>query len=249
MHPGEGLSADAAERVPLLAESDDPDLRALALATLHVASADPAEVVSAGRRESPAVRRRWVMILGFLSDEALARGDAVTASELMDRARALAPQDPGVLRAAGLLHNRTGDFEAAIAAFSLSLDADPVQPLAHVNLGIARAAAGDEAGAVREYEAAIALNPNEPLAWFNLGNLQLRGGNLAAAIASLGRALAVAPELSRAHVSMAVALAQAGRVADALTHARRAVEFAPGDETARRVLADLEAAAGRRPSE
>ena len=251
---GARLGPDAAARVARLAESEDLDLRSLALATLLVAGAQPGTAESAGDdgaagtlvarvADQPlAVRRRVTMILGFLSDEALARGEAVTSVTLLDHAIAVLPDDPTVLRAVGLVHNRTGDYVSAIEAFTESLAADPDQPLVHVNLGIARAASGDAGGAIREYQAAIALNPNEPLAYFNLGNIYLRAGDLASAIRFYERAVATGPELSRAHLNLAIALARAGRVEDAIPHGRRAVEFAPGDETAQDVLAQLEAA-------
>ena len=246
---GAGLGPDATDRLTRLAASADPDLRALALATLHVAGATPgeeaADIATAAAAEPIAVRRRWVMILGFLSDEALARGDAPEAEALLQRALTVLPGDAGVLRSLGLLHNRTGDHAGAIAAFGESLAADPDQPLVRVNLGIARAASGDAVGAVREYQAAIALNPNEPLAHFNLANLHLRGGDLVSAIRFYERAVALGPELGDAHRNLALALARAGRVAEAVPHARRAVEFSPDDAAARDILAQLEAAAGR----
>ena len=124
---GAGLGPDAADRVTRLAASTDPDLRALALATLHVAATTPgeeaADIATSSSAEPIAVRRRWVMILGFLSDEALARGDAPEAEALLQRALAVLPGDAGVLRSLGLLHNRTGDHAGAIAAFGESLAA------------------------------------------------------------------------------------------------------------------------------
>ena len=255
VRPGAGLGADAMARVTRLAESQDIDLRALALATLVVAGSESGEEASAAARadhrqaaapavadEPPAVRRRVTMILGFLSDEALAGNDAATALALLDHALSVLPGDPDVLRSQGLVHNRTGDYDSAIAAFSESLAVDPEQPLVRVNLGIARAASGDADGAIREYRAAIALNPNEPLAWFNLGNLHLRSDDLASAIRFYESAVTAGPDLSRAHLNLAIALARAGRVEEAIPHGRRAVEFAPGDETARGVLEQLEAA-------
>ena len=256
VRPGAGLGPDAADRVSRLAASTDPDLRALALATLHVAGSTTgaggvaAALAAAGgpaatlADEPFAVRRRWVMILGFLSDDALARGEADEAEGLLQRALAVLPGDPAVLRSLGLLHNRTGDHPRAIAAFTESLAADPDQPLTRVNLGIARAASGDAPGAVQEYQTAMALNPGEPLAYFNLANLHLRSDDLPSAIRLYERAVALGPELGAAHRNLALALGRSGRVADALPHARRAVEFSPDDQAARDILAQLEAAAG-----
>ena len=252
---GEGLDRDGSERIALLAESEDPDLRAMALVARHVAapargaaSADGArdadEVAAAARNESDQVRRRWVMLLGFLADEARAREDWNSATELLNRALAVTPEDPGVLLTLGLVRSGAGDPQGAIDALTGSLAADPDQPIARVNLGIVRGAAGDEEGAVREYEAAIALNPYEAMAYVNLGNLYLRRDNTAQAIRFYERAVAVGPEIGAAHRNLAVALGRAGRFDEAIPHARRAVEFAPGDQAARDILRQLEAQAG-----
>ncbi len=245
VRPGGGLGGDAAERVNRLAESLDLDVRALALATLHVADSTDGAAVAASD-ESLAVRRRWAMILGFLSQNAMLGGDLEAAESLLLRARAVLPGDAGVLRALGSFYHDADEYSQAIRAYTESLAADPVQPSVHVDLGITRAAAGDAAGAIREYERALRLNPNETLAYLNLGNVQLRGGDLASAIRSYERAVAVGPEFSRAHLNLAIALAQTGRIEEAIPHARLAVELAPADPAARATLAQLEAEAARR---
>lgn len=259
MTPGEPLGAEAGARITQMASSPDPDLRALALAILHAAgpasgglSVEPSpsgagpgatlDLDAAINREPLPVRRRWVMILGFFSDEATGRGDLGAAEDLLVRALSVTPGDAGVLRSLGLVASQAGDHAGAIQHFTESLEADPNQPLVHVNRGIAYAAAGDPAAAIRDYQSAAALNPYEPLAHFNLGNVHLRGGDLAEAIRAYERAIAAGPELARAHVNLAIALAQAGRVQEALAHARTGASFAPGDETARQVLSQLEAA-------
>ncbi len=252
---GEGLGRDGAERIARLAESENPDLRAMAMVARHVAA--PArgaasddgtpnadEVAAAARSEPAAVRRRWVMLLDFLADEARVRQDWEAATELLNRALAVAPEDPGALLALGLVRSSAGDPDGALDALTRSLAADPDQPVARVNLGIVLAATGDDEGALREYESAIALNPYETMAYVNLGDLYLRGGNTAQAIRYYERAVAVGPEVGAAHRNLAVALGRAGRFDDAIPHARRAVEFAPGDRAARDILRQLEAQAG-----
>ncbi len=245
VRPGQALGAEAAGRVEALSRSDDLDLRALALAALHAADGDgragapPFDARAAAGRETLAVRRRWVMVLGHLSDEAFAEGRAEDALELLDKAQVALPGDAGVLRSLGLTLHRTGDHAGALEAFAASLAAEPNQPLVHVNAGVAHAAMGDAEAAAAAYAAALGLNPDEALAHFNLGNLHLRAGRGRSAIASYERAVALAPELARAQLNLAIALAAAGRVDEALPYAERAVDYAPADETARRVLADL----------
>ena len=244
VRPGAGLGRDAAERVSRMALSPDPDLRALALATLDVA--DSTGAASAGAPgESLAVRRRWVSILGFLALRALEVEDFEVAESLLLRAKAVLPGDAVLLHGLGSLYHGKGDYARAIMAYTESLAANPVQPTLHVNLGLSRAASGDQAGAVREYERALSLNPHEGLAHLNLGNARLRAGDPAAAIRAYERAVAVSPELARAHRHLAIALAGVGRVEEALPHGRRAVELAPDDDAARATLARLEASAAQ----
>ena len=247
VRPGGGLGREAEERVNRLAASSDPDLRALALATLHAAgSTSDAGAAAAASGESLAVRRRWVMILGLLSNGALGTGDVEAAEDLLLKAQTVLPGDAVVLHALGSLHHGNGDYARAITAFTESLAADPAQPSVHVNLGMAHAAAGDAARAIREYERALSLNPNEALAYLNLGNIHVRGGDLASAIRSYERAVAVGPELPRPRLHLAIALARSGQIDEALPHARLAVELSPGDQAARATLAQLEADAARR---
>ena len=240
VRPNEGLGEDAAELIKRLALSPDPDLRALALATLH--AADPTGAAGTDPSgESLAVRRRWVSILGFLSLAALEESDYGVAESMLLRGREVLPGDAVLLHGLGSLYHGKGDYPRAIMAYTESLAANPVQPGLHVNLGMTRAAAGDEAGAIREYERALSLNPNEGLAYLNLGNIRLRGGDVAAAIRSYERAVTVSPELPRAHLYLAIALARTGRVEEALPHGRRAVELAPENEAARAALSQIEA--------
>ena len=239
VRPNEGLGKDAAERVKRLALSPDPDLRALALATLHAADSTGAATTDPSG-ESLGVRRRWVSILGFLSLAALEDSDYGVAESLLLRARDVLPGDAVLLHGLGSLYQGKGDYPRAIMAYTESLAANPAQPGLHGNLGMTRAAAGDEAGAIREYERALSLNPNEGLAYLNLGNIRLRGGDEAGAILSYERAVTVSPELPRAHLYLAIALARVGRIEEALPHARRAVELAPENEAARAALAQIE---------
>jgi len=247
VRPGGGLGEDAAERVRRLALSSDPDLRALALATLQVADSAGASGAAASG-ESLAVRNRWVGVLGFLSLEALGESDFRVAESMLRRALAVIPGDALVLHALGSVYHAKGDYPRAIVAFTQSMAANPAQPALHVNLGMARAASGDAAGAIREYERALSLNPYEATAYLNLGNVHMRGGDPASAIEYYERAIAVGPELARAHLHLAIVLARTGRTEEALTHARLAVELAPENEAARAALAQVEASvAGRQP--
>jgi hypothetical protein len=80
------LDRDAVERLEKLASASDPDVKALALATLHVGLGEDRAVRrflarsldSLGARER-AVRARWALVLGFLGDTRAGRGEHARA--------------------------------------------------------------------------------------------------------------------------------------------------------------------------
>ena len=185
------------------------------------------------------------MILGYLGDSAAGEGDAVGAEAIYRRALAVLPEDAGVLRSLGLLHNQTGEFERAVDAFSRSLASDPDQALTHVNLGVAHAGLGGWGRGAPELRGqrsgSIRMRP-----WptSTRGNVHLRGGSLDQAIAAYRRAVEIDPGLGLGHFNLGIALIRAQRYQEALPHARRAVEFSPDNEQAGQMLADLQRALG-----
>ncbi len=238
------------ERLALLGESTDLDVRSLALASLHWSRGDDPEIrrslvaALSNDERSDAVRARWVLALGFLGDRARDEGDFATSMTAYEKALELRPGDPRVLHAMGQMHNRAGAFQLAIDVIQRSLAADGDQPLAWVNLGIAQAGSGDPGGARQSYESALALNPHEALAHFNLGNLHQRAGRHAEAAQAYAAAVAADPGLGIAHFELGRTYIRLERFTEALPHARRAVEFMPDHGSSRQMLADLEQALG-----
>ena len=246
----ESLPAEVVADLTALAASPDLDVRALALASLHWTRGNDRAVRSelvAALSDAPddaALRGRWRLALGFLGDRARDGGELAQARAAYAKALEIAPEDPGVLLALGLMHNAEGAYDAAAGAFRRSLAADPLQPLAYVNLGIALASSGDVGGARDAYAEALRLNPHEALAHYNLGNLEQRAGDYAAAASSYRRAVEAEPGLGSAHFELARTLIRLERPVEALPHARRAVEFLPDHAPSRQMLSDLERLAG-----
>jgi tetratricopeptide (TPR) repeat protein len=237
-----------------LAQDDDLDVRSLALAALHWSRGDePAirevlvdalEEASTVAADDEALRGRWILALGFLGDRAREERD-FGASELAYRkALELRPGDARVLHALGQMHNQAGAWAAAIDAIEQSLEANAQEPLAWVNLGLARANNGDSSAAREAFEEAIRLNPHESLAHFNLGNSLQRAGRLAEAADAYAEAVAADPGFGLAHFELARTYLRLERFSEALPHARRAVEFMPDHQSSRQMLADLERALG-----
>lgn len=244
-------SAPIEGRLWALAESEDLDVRALALASIHWwrGSDSPTrnrlvDVLSSAGPEEDRLRQRWVLGLSFLGDDARTRGDAARALVAYGKALELMPDDPRLLGAAGAALNQVGDFQGAVPYLQRSAAGAPGHALTLVNLGIALAALGDVGGATESYAAAARANPSEPLAFFNLGNLYLRQDAFREASLAYERALELDPGLARGHYNLARAYIQLGRYQEALPRARRALEFEPENDGARQMLQDLERAVG-----
>jgi tetratricopeptide (TPR) repeat protein len=195
------ISERTMSRLRRLAARRDPDVRALALATLHYArGGDPAVrrvLVDALRglqgEEEWLVRRRWALVLAYLGDRARRAKDPATAVTAYTRALEVMPSDAPLLTSLGLALADGGDRAAAAARYRESLAIDGTQSLTLVNLGVVLEAQGDAAGAAEAYTRAAAINPHEALAHLNLGNLLLRQGRAADAIPLYERAVAADP--------------------------------------------------------
>jgi tetratricopeptide (TPR) repeat protein len=244
------LAANVEAGLLALTESDDLDVRSLALASLHWARGDDPAVRArlvealASAPDDERLRGRWLLALGFLGDRARDEGDYATSLVAYEKALELRPGDARVLHALGQMHNRAGSWPLAIEAIRGSLAADPEQPLAWVNLGIALAGSGDPGQAREAYEEALRLNPYEALAHFNLGNAYQAAERYEDAAASYARAVAADPGLGLGHFELGRTYIRLERFDEALPHARRAVEFMPGHQGSRQMLADLERALG-----
>lgn len=239
--PGaEDLDRELLRRLRSLAQAGDLDVRALALAALHLAAGERRWVRrvlrealrSAGDQEW-LLRERWKIALAFVADTYRERGEARAAASVYRKALEIVPGDPAVLHNLGLALANAGDWEGAVSSYRASLQANPGQPLVWVNLGIALESMGDRAGAIEAYRSALELNAEEPLAHFNLGNVYLREGQVPEAIAQYRRALAVDFGLAPAYFNLARAYVAAGDLRSALDAVRRGLKFAPEDSDGR----------------
>lgn len=245
------LPPDVERRLIDLSESEDLDVRSLALATLHWARGDEPEIrarlveaLASAPADEP-LRSRWVLALGFLGDRARDSGDFATSAAAYDKALELRPGDPRVLHALGQMHNRAGAYSLAINAIQASLEADPRQPLAWVNLGIALDGNGQVTQARSAFNEALALNPHEALAHFNLGNSFARAERFAEAAEAYAAAVVADPGLGIGHFELGRTYIRLERFEDALEPARRAVEFMPDHGPSQQMLSDLVQALGR----
>jgi len=241
------LDREAVRRLERLALSEDLDVQALALATLHLMAGDRrgvrrflANALGAlGDRES-LIRDRWKVALAFLADTWRERGDVRTAVTAYQRALEVAPDDPAVMANLGLAYAGAGNWPEAAATYRKSLSLDPRQPFTLVNLGLSLEALNDMVGARTAYEQALVVNPREAVALLNLGNLAFRQGNAGRATELYRRAIAANASLAPAHFNLARVFALQGQVAQAKTQVEWGLAFDPQNPDGRAMLAELE---------
>lgn len=237
------LDGETIDRLEHRAGSDDPDIQALALATLHlVRGSDPkvrrflaSELRALGPKDE-GVRNRWAWILRVRGDAFLTTGDYERAIATYRKAQELKPEDPAVWRSLGVAYTRLRDFITAAEQFRRSLEFQPRQPQVLVELGFSLMQQGALDSAMAAYRQAIAINPWEPAAFANLGIAYLRSGALRPAVQALEKAVELNPGLADAHFALASAYAQLGERARAEATLEQGLEFDPHNEAARRML-------------
>ena len=236
--------ADAA--LERLALSDDIDVRSLALAGLHFSRGEDAGVrrflsarLDSLGADEMAVRRRWVVALGYLGDRARVNGDDASAITSYRKALEILPDDPRVLANAGVAHNDAGDPVTAERYLRRSLAADPLQPVTLVNLGNVLDATGDTDGATTMYRRALELNPREPLAYFGLGKVAFQRKNAVRASEMFGKTIELDASLVPAYLNLARAYYMRGDIAAAKSALQRGLEFDPDNAEGRAMLRTL----------
>ncbi|HJQ21117.1 MAG TPA: tetratricopeptide repeat protein, partial [Gemmatimonadaceae bacterium] len=248
VRPDGGLHPAAKRRLRALAGSRDVDVRALAIAALHLAAGSERStrrvLASALRAEDDhdlAMRARWSIALGYMGDRFAASGDFGAARLAYDRALDVRPSSAALLMSRANVERDAGDLRSAIASYQSSLAVDRSNSLAWVNFGIALTSAGDTAAAVTALTNAATLDPSEPLAWFNLANIAFVRGDLGRADSLYRRAAALNPSIAPAQFQLArVSLLRKDYEA-ALSYLRRGLAFDSSDASAREAAIRLSA--------
>ncbi len=145
---------------------------------------------------------------------ALKRGSE--ALEYLDKARACAPDDVGILyQHANVLLSLERPREA-LAEFQAVLARMPQHIEARVNCGLAQAALDQPELALAEFDAALASAPGHPAAHYNRGVALIKLGRYEEAVAANDAALAVEPGHLNAWLNRGKALAQLNRYDEAI---------------------------------
>lgn len=242
------LDGNIVLRLKALARRADLDLRALALAALHLAADGDIAVhnflaTTLGRlgADEVAIRRRWGVALGYWGSRYRERGDLNRALSVFHKALEILPEDPVMLQNIGVAYREAGAYDQARTYFRRAIDLEPGNAMAWINLGLVYTAQGDAVAAREAYLRAREVNPNHPLAHFNLGNAAYREKQYAEAIDHYRRAVELDPSLALGHFYLARALIQTQEYQRARQAVVAGLQFAPDDEAGRMMLRDLEA--------
>lgn len=242
------LEPEIVAQLESLTTAPDLDVRALALASLHLAAGEARAVRGllehrlreAGRTGTDGpLRARWAWVLTFRGDAYLAQRDPARALSAYRKAWEVRPDDPVTLRNLGAGYANTGDYRRAVDVLRSSLARDTTASATWITLAFALTQTGDWDGARTAYARAAAADPWDPAPHLSLGNAYARRNDPLAAAREWERALALDPSLAVAEFSLAGAYLQMGRRDVALAAVRRGLQFDPANPAGQRLLAQL----------
>jgi tetratricopeptide (TPR) repeat protein len=152
---------------------------------------------------------------------------APKAVSFLDRALALAPDDPAVLNLRGVAWSKMDEPERAAADWERAAalrptDADPL-----MNVGVDRLRRGDLDAAVTALEAAIRIDGGNATAHSNLGAALERRGDLDRAVEHYDRAIALRPDYANAFSNRGYARFRRGEHREAVDDCDRALALDP----------------------
>ena len=240
------LEGDVVDRLERLAQDSDVDVRALALAGLHLARGDDPDVARFLREAVRGlgavdleVRDRWVWALGFRGDAYLARGDNARALAAYRKQLQVEPDNALALRNVGVAFANAGVYDSAARFLRAAVAGDATQPLTLDNLAFVLDQGGDGAAALATWQRAIALDPTESTSYVSLGNAYGRRGQWRDALQAYHQAAELAPGDPDIAFALARVFARLGVADSARAELGRVLEFDPANRAAREALAGL----------
>ncbi len=253
LRPDQEVPPPVRRRLQALAAHPDPDVRALALAGLHLALGSDrgvrgrlARTLAASDAGADGVRDRWALALGYLGDRLAGMGRTADAIVAYRRALEVTARPAPIWLQLANAAREGGDLPTALAAYRAAEAADATVPLLFANYGVALARTGDTARAVAILERAIAREPENPLGYFNLANIAYQRGDGPRARQLYLAAVERDPGLAPAYFQLARLALLAGDAAAALGHLRRGLAFDPGNAAARASAEELARVVGGR---
>ncbi|MDA0260853.1 MAG: tetratricopeptide repeat protein, partial [Proteobacteria bacterium] len=149
------------------------------------------------------------------------------AISALNKAIELRPDFAAAWNSLGNAHEATGNFEAAVTAYSTALRHDSTLVAAWLNRAQLRIELGDLERAADEIGQHLRDNPDDPVALNALGLLHQRGARHAEAIAVFRRAIELRENYLQAINNLAISLMSTGRHEDAVELYELAADLAP----------------------
>lgn len=143
------------------------------------------EALRLGRERSPR-NPMGSVLAGFIEIE---RGRTDAASAHFEEARRVDGAMAEAWLGLGLVAERRGEREAALAALQTAAALAPNRAILRAYLGKGWAAAGDRWNAAREFDLAIELDPNDPTGWYYRGLERQQTHQLNRSVDDLGTAV------------------------------------------------------------
>ncbi|HET7563966.1 MAG TPA: tetratricopeptide repeat protein, partial [Gemmatimonadaceae bacterium] len=225
----QGLYGEALERYRAARDSNGstPPPRALAgetRALLVLGRADEARPAAEALLAADDSNVEWLLLVATARADS---GDAAAAREVLDRARALAPQRADVLKQFGDVARVTGDTDGAIDAYRGALALDGQFAVVHYELARLLAERGEVEAAESELLAALDAVPTYVEATLELASVRRRAGSAREALPPLVDLLRHDPYNIDALFVLAETLLQLERHSDAAIAIDRILRFDP----------------------
>ncbi len=243
------LEAPVVEALEALAAGENPDVSALALASLHLSQGHLPAIrtllagsLAADTGRTAPLRPRWIRALSYLGDVRAFRGDPATAAVIYRKALELDADDVEVTERLGaaLAGAGVGDEAEELLRKAAAMATDPSTPL--VELGLALESRGSLEAAADAYRRATEANPWNGTAFFRLGNVHLRRRDLPPAGEAFATARTLDPAMAPARVGLAQVLVSSGDLDGARRELMLALAFDPGNSQARQLLRGIDGA-------
>jgi tetratricopeptide (TPR) repeat protein len=154
-------------------------------------------------------------------------GDLDAAAVCYDKARALAPDHPGIQYAYAMLLQSLGRNAEAIEQLRRAVSGRPDHLDAHFALGNLLYAGGQDAEAITCYLKILQCSPRHPETHNNLANAYQRRGQMELAIAHYKTAMEINPSYADAHGNLGNAYLVIDRLEESIEQNRRALELNP----------------------
>jgi tetratricopeptide (TPR) repeat protein len=148
------------------------------------------------------------------------------------------PEDSDALTLLGIVEQRGGHHDAALAAFGKARRLDPHNPARLGNHALALKRCGEIDAAIATLEAALALRPGAVVTMTNLAACLIEAGREAEAEPLLREGLAAQPQHADAWSNLGIVLARSGDAAGAIAAYDRALALRPGHLETRLNLID-----------